>query len=61
MHALIRRAVTAFIFWRARRCVARVCPEIASIQTRDAKGRFVSPAKARRELIHRRLRLETSR
>jgi hypothetical protein len=63
MHALIRRAVTAFIFWRHRRRVARACPDIAAIPplARDSRGRWQSTRLARRKAIHDRLKMEIGR
>jgi hypothetical protein len=63
MRSLLRRAVTAFIFWRHRRRVARACPDIAAIPpiARDRHGRWQSTQAARRKAIHERLRQEIGR
>jgi hypothetical protein len=63
MNHLIRRAITAWKLWSARRRVLRAVPEIAAIppKPRNAAGRYVSPAKLRRKALHDRLRQETAR
>jgi hypothetical protein len=63
MRSLLRRAVTAFIFWRHRRRVARACPDIAAIPplARDSRGRWQSTRLARRKAIHDRLKMEIGR
>lgn len=60
MLRLIRRVLIRWDFYRARRRLHRVCPELAAIprQARDRSGRFTSTAKARRNAIHNRLRIE---
>ena len=60
---MIRRALIGFTLWRARRRVARACPEIASIPpvARDGRGRWKSTKLARRKALHARLEKEISR
>jgi len=60
LRRLIRRAVTDWRLWMAKRRVHRACPEIASIPpiARDRSGRWQSTSKARQDALHDRLRKE---
>jgi hypothetical protein len=60
---MIRRAITAYTLWQARRRVERTCPEIAAIPsiTRDNRGRWKSTKLARRKALHDRLAREVAR
>ena len=62
---MIRRAITSWTLYRARRRTERACPEIAAVpldrQARDRLGRWKSTKLARRKAIHDRLAREVAR